>query len=189
MHGSLGALLHHSKSGLAFPELAPQGGEAPASHDIKLTMQKQKEDFWCWAATAVSLARHYDCTSTWTQCKLASIIKDKHCCLDPGPCNESSDLDTPLQVAGCFGGREDRPVSLSEIRNRIWNSRKAICIRIAWDNQGNGHFLAIGGYSIADEKLIVCDPATGTNYSIPYQDILTDFQGQPGAVWSHSYYT
>ena len=50
---------------------------------IPFTIQRQKVEFWCWAAVAASVSRHYTPASQWTQCLVANeVLGTGHCCLN-----------------------------------------------------------------------------------------------------------
>jgi hypothetical protein len=44
--------------------------EPDVSHNLGMRTQYQQSGLWCWIATAVSVDRFYDPSSSWTQCQV-----------------------------------------------------------------------------------------------------------------------
>jgi hypothetical protein len=151
------------RSGLAMAE----AGGAPPVVVTNFVMETQKFDQWCWAATAVSVARKYKPTSSWTQCKIASSFyaaqgEDLKCCSDDeDTCNRPQALSQVFPVTGNLAGNAiSDPIAFADLLKEL-KADRPVCVRIGWppDNE-LGHFIAVTGARTA---------ADGTRY-IDVQD-------------------
>lgn len=157
-------------------------------NQLRFTMQFQTQTNWCWAANAASIALFYDNSSTWTQCKIASIaMHPANCCTNPAPCNKPWLLDGALRITGNFV----EPIiygsiNLSEIEEQI-DAGQIVGTRIGW-NGGGGHFVSLYGYdnSGTEPFIFVADPIYGTSF-IKLSIFTNSYQAS--GRWTHSYLT
>jgi hypothetical protein len=172
----------------------PSRGAVPSLPGLKLSLsvQKQLQSNWCWAAVATSVALFYRSTSAWTQCRVASATLGRiDCCgpaaSDPLGCNQPYFLDMALITTGHFAAMQAARLTGSQVSAEVSGQRPIGC-RIEWTD-GSGHFLTIVGIQTM---------ASGTTYidvSDPiYLDARIAFQAFPslyqsGARWTHSYLT
>lgn len=171
-----------------FAALALVGGAAPGCQ-LSLTMQRQAESLWCWAAVTVSVSFFYSPASTWTQCSLVSAeLGNPSCCTDgsSSACNMTWTLDTALQRTNNLLRWFTGTVPAAGIRAEL-GALHPICSRIGWNN-GGGHFVAITGYQNDGvvEEVTVDDPFYGRSH-VALAVFVTAYQND--GVWTHSYYT
>jgi len=143
---------------------------------IKFDMQKQQHSNWCWAAVAVSVARHFDPDSTWCQCRLASRmakiekLKVAGCgtCPKstrvPEKCNRPWYLQKALAIVKRLAGKpEGSPLSFRKIKEHI-KAGRPVCTRILWGGGTAAHFVVISGCfktKSGDRWVDIEDPDSG----------------------------
>jgi len=132
-------------------------------------MQRQEQDRWCWAATAVSMTLFYTPSSSETQCGLAKALLDKvSCCGSGGPtvCNTKANLENALARTGVLDHPPDAGgVDITVIRNEIDNAR-VLCWRFQWAGGTAAHFGAIADYADgAIPQIRVFDPWLGVTWA------------------------
>jgi Papain-like cysteine protease AvrRpt2 len=161
---------------------------APSWTRLNFTMQHQLQDEWCWAATSVSVAGHYEQTA-WTQCTMVNAEKGLTTCCEDGSskaCDQPNVLDSPLSRAEVLDHKQSGPVGYDLIRQEI-DAGRPLAWRIAW-NGGGGHFAVIEGYqNSGDEWVAVDDPWYGA--SDVAVATLTGGTYQGRGSWSHTYFT
>jgi hypothetical protein len=67
---------------------------------IAYVQQGQLQSQWCWAAVSVSISRHYDAGTQWTQCNLVQQeLNQTTCCQDGSTeqCNQPWYLQRALR--------------------------------------------------------------------------------------------
>src|SRR6478752_7679431 len=140
--------------------VAPTAKRASRWARLTFEMQHQSQTEWCWAATSVSVSRHYDPESDWTQCAMVNAEKGLTvCCEDAAgdDCNEPNVLDRPLARAEVFDHKEGGSVSYDDGRREI-DAGRALAVRIGWEGGHRGHFVVIEGYrSVGEEWVAVED--------------------------------
>lgn len=167
------------------------GAPVPApSEKLDFTIQKQQQDYWCWAAVSASIANFYNAATSWTQCRIATVEKDAPCCEDGSSkeCNQAYALDQALERTDNLRDFLDRTLDASEIRTEIHQKSPLGC-RIAW-NATEGHFLVINGYEEPEGQLWVDveDPDRSFDASTyPYDEFANRYRGI--GRWTHSYLT
>lgn len=155
-------------------------------------LNDQGPTLWCWAAMGESIARYYDPTSGWTQCRLANRLRRSgeqgtDCCTGGGhQCNWMRTMDEVFDAIGHL--REPPrtgPIGFDEIVREIAQGRP-ICARVT--PQGQGHFVAIAGVERVGgvDKILVNDPARRDS-KVPYTEFLTYYEGL--SRWTHTYLT
>jgi hypothetical protein len=156
---------------------------------LDFTMQCQKQTQWCWAATSVSVAAHYDPHSRWSQCDMVNAEKGLDLCCREGAsnaCNKPNVLDSPLRRADVLDHKEPAPASFDAIRREI-DAGRPLAWRIRWDG-GGGHFAVIEGYQRDGEPWVaVEDPHWGSS-DVPVS-MLTGGSYQGTGRWTHTYFT
>jgi len=161
----------------------------PSWTRLSFTMQHQEQTEWCWAATSVSVARHYDARTTWTQCRMVGAEKQVDTCCEDGSsaaCNQPNVLDAPLSRAGALDHKDRGRADFDTIRREI-DAGRPLAWRVGWSG-GGGHFAVIEGYQEAgDEWVAVEDPWYGaSDVSVA---ALTDGVYQGSGSWTHTYFT
>ena len=150
---------------------------------LAFTMQRQKVEFWCWAAVASSVSRYYAPNSTWTQCAVANaeLGGGPDCCLnETSPaCNRMRTLESPLRLTGNLApnGVKDGPATTEQVRKQIRDARRPIGCGIQWSDL-RGHFVVIHGVSIDTNGVIwvaVADPRYGPS-EYPYDAFVTRYR-------------
>jgi len=178
----------------------PPVDASPKALSLIFAMQYQRQNQWCWAALAVSVAQYYTPTSTVTQCSMATwafgnAAKVDCCTAQAGPlypCNQPYQVDTALAYLGNLNPPTlNQSLLFSDVVNQIF-AATPIGIRIVWQGGGNvGHALCITGYdctdpSAANALIELKDPTYGAT--------LVTFVGFPanyhnGQAWTHTYLT
>lgn len=163
---------------------SPRGG-AGASRTLPLAMQPQEATFWCWAATATSVAHFYDAHSTWTQCALAGTCLSKSCCADHAPCDEVFVLDVPLRTTGNLQGAAFAgPATRAQVQTEI-DAGRVICCFVDWGDT-SGHFVAISGYDRSHDDVQIDDSFYGRSTK-PFDTFVASYQGK--GSWTFTYLT
>lgn len=166
------------------------GGGRPMR--LALTMRKQMQSDWCWAAVTEGVSTFYRTPSPWSQCSIAdAALGRQDCCTtggsDPDKCNKQFYLDVALDVVGHLRKIEPRGLTFPEIMIEIQKGQP-VCCRIEWRDR-SGHFLCvIGGFfgPSGDAYLRVSDPFY-LDADISFHDFASAYQ--TGASWTHTYFT
>jgi Papain-like cysteine protease AvrRpt2 len=156
-----------------------------------MTVERQQQTNWCWAATSKSVSEHYGSTA-WTQCLIANqALPRTDCCAggasDPARCNQPWFFDTALTVTANLAAMQSRALGFAEVQQEIGNDAP-VGARVGWHG-GGGHFMAITGWLVGesgDEYIAVSDPIYGET-QILFGDYADAYQS--GGDWTHSYLT
>jgi hypothetical protein len=166
---------------------------------IAFNMQKQLHSNWCWAAVAVSVARHFAPDSTWCQCRLASRMAklEKLKVAGCGTCRNSSGvsrkcdqpwyLDRALRIVKQLNGTPElTPLSFRQTVERI-KAGRPVCVRILWGAGPAAHFVVITGYlqTKSGSWVDVEDPDTGSSTWL-FEEFLSNYYYSQGA-WVDTY--
>jgi Papain-like cysteine protease AvrRpt2 len=188
----MSSLLAASRLPIALPPrdaaVDPIGPE-PSWSRLNFAMQHQEQTEWCWAATSVSVAAHYEPRSRWSQCRMVNAEKGLETCCREGAgesCNQPNVLDGPLRRAEVLDHKEAAPASFEAVRGEI-DAGRPLAWRIGWEG-GGGHFAVIEGYQRFGEPWVaVEDPWWGS--SDVAVSTLTGGSYQGTGRWTHSYFT
>jgi hypothetical protein len=155
---------------------------------MALVIQKQQMLNWCWAAVAVSVARHYFEGVTWTQCTFAWAMLNRaaydsgdqaHCCGSDDP----PECDKPFSLEQALRGVRLRPQVLSgpmKPFSAVHARLKAGCpipVMIDW-GKDQGHFVVLTDCKVTRsgvEKVFVGDPFFISAW-VSYSDFLAGYQ-------------
>ena len=168
---------------------------------IPLTVQKQENTEWCWAAVTVSINLVFRPLSTHTQCEVAGQILGRQCCpggksAASGPCNVPHELHPVLGHFHLLAADPIvKPLTFNHVKREIDGGRP-VCVLIKWlDKHGErtnrGHFIAIAGYRVTPsqkEFVSIGDPFYG-----PSEISYTSFSNPRGGyrdgrgVWFASF--
>ncbi|WP_415894229.1 papain-like cysteine protease family protein [Neptuniibacter sp. PT8_73] len=159
------------------------------SRHLNMTMQRQEQSNWCWAAVSVSTALFYDASFNGTQCELANwAFNTKTCCIDgtSATCDKPYYLDRALEHVGHLNQFVHRSFSMNEVSAQIDNGHP-LGVRIGWTG-GGGHFVVIDGYNTIStpNTIVIKDPWYGISV-MPYNGFPASYHG--GGDWTHSYTT
>ena len=160
---------------------------------LPFIMQRQRVDFWCWAAVASSVSHHYTPASPWTQCAVANaVLGTAHCCLDANSptCNRMSTLEGALRRTGNLppNGVKDGPATPDQLRAQIRDARRVVGCGIRWADL-RGHFVVVYGFSVDSNGALwvaVADPRYGPS-EYPYNAFVSRYR-ETGR-WMVSYVT
>lgn len=170
------------------PSEAPATIEVPpAARTLDLTMQKQRQDEWCWAAVSTSVTLFYAPASPWTQCTVVNAgLKQTGCCQDGASpsCNVAWFLDQALTIVGHLNQDFAGKLAMDLIAKEI-DAGRPVGLCIDWTG-GGGHFVAIDGYDLATQMIDVKDSIFGASY-IAYASFPVSYQG--GGSWGWTYLT
>jgi hypothetical protein len=162
-----------------------------------ISLQRQLQSEWCWAAITASISRHYDQDSPWCQCKLATRMtrSDKDCCSHPytrdiaHTCNQAQYLEKALRIVGRLAAPPVAgPLTFARIQKEVLAGRP-VCVRIAWPESTVGHFTLIYGCrrsKSGSQWLYVEDPLYGSSTWL-YSEFCRNYQ-YAGGRWSHTYH-
>jgi hypothetical protein len=150
--------------------------------------EEQKQDLWCWAAVACSVAGYPNGT-TWTQCGIAQrVLARQTCCASPSSCNVMDSLRDALAVTDCLGEHQQGPVDLETIRRQI-DVRRPVGIRVHRAD-GSAHVMAIVGYDDGRDDqcmLEIRDPWLARSDTVAYG--VLRHGTYRGGHWSDTYFT
>ena len=124
----------------------------------------------------------------WTQCEIVNAELGRNdCCSTPLPvgCNLQHPLGATLKRTGNLVGNPiASSVPMDDVAEEIRNGHP-ICVRVEWTTINNmGHFLAIIGYNIILDQLLVADPLFGESQSV-FSAFETNYLNK--GTWTHSY--
>jgi hypothetical protein len=166
---------------------------APSWVRLNFAMQHQCQDFWCWAATSVSVSVYYDPRAGWTQCAMVNAERELTTCCEDGAtraCDAPNKLSTPLRRADVLDRMHKGAVDYDVIRREI-DAGRPVGLRVEWsetNGTSKGHFIVIEGYqSSGDERVAVEDPQAGS-FDLPFTT-LTEGLYQGTGSWTHTYFT
>lgn len=163
---------------------SPMGGGGRATNVLPFDMQRQEQEFWCWAATTSSVSRHFNSASPWDQCEVASASLGSPCCSAPQPCDQPYTLDDPLSLTGNLYAL----LGSSDVRSNIEleiNAGRPVCCHISWMD-GSGHFVAVTGYDWNTDDVVIDDPLYGQQ-TVPFDTFVSSYRGT--GSWDFTYYT
>lgn len=155
--------------------------------ELALTIQKQKQDNWCWAAVAASTDAFYRGAAAQTQCQIASgeLGGNPNCCTKPDDCDRTSFLERALDKVGHLRGWSG-PESYDKASEEI-EAECPLGVRIQWNQGGGGHFVLVTGYDENRQVVTVKDPSNASTSIVAFQELQTSYLGL--GFWTHSYFT
>lgn len=177
---SLGAVL-----ALQAPAVAEQAG-TPRS-DLKLTMQEQQKDQWCWAASGNSVADFWGYQISQTEfCQVAHNESGQDCANEQGYLSDQQRVYDHLGFSDTGSYNDNgETLNFAGIKSEI-DAGRPIGTRIGWTS-GGGHMHVVHGYSDSNGGTVSYgDPWPDSNRynSMDYDAYLNngDFQ------WTHTVY-
>jgi len=181
----------------AVPDNGPVNAPLPrGSVTLSLSVQKQFQSNWGWAAIAASTARFYNPTHTATQCSLANYaFAQTTCCVNGASslCNQPYSLEQALRHVDHLNMSIQGALSAAQIIQEI-DARRPLIALIQW-NGGGSHYVMIHGYNTDTTVPGSVAPSTTISIADPwYGDTviaLADFPARykTGGTWSKSYTT
>ncbi len=153
---------------------------------------------WCWAATALGIARFYTGQAE-RQCAFAAkalkVTPQGSCCTnkDSGRCNRQWYLHSALRLVDCFDRYEEGPAGFPVVKAEIELDRP-LGVRVEWTEgkaAGGGHFVVVSGWSndaAGGEWARVRDPWGPAVEYYPIRECETAYGADDG-IWTHSYFT
>lgn len=167
--------------------------------DLTITVDIQRADNWCWAATTAAVRNHFVAwRNELTQCAVAGRRLGRDCCgAGAANCDVQSGLTLPLHEQHCFGRTIVGQIAFAEIAAEVAAGRP-VCARVVWDEgRGDGHFVVIDGVSEATGEIALEDsfhgPLVTTFDAFRRGYVRTLHQdGKPflqSALWTHTYLT
>jgi hypothetical protein len=177
----------------SYPLVALDDGSAGGNNAVSLTflVQDQLQTHWCWAAVASSVSLHYDPSSTWTQCALASAeFAPADCCKDGAAktCDQAWALNKALMRTGNLQFALGPSLAMSDICDQL-RANRPIGICVLWKN-GGAHFLAIRGAYVdrqGVDRLLLTDPVYGPS-DCPVA-VLSGYYQTDRGTWHDTYLT
>jgi hypothetical protein len=155
---------------------------------VPLDVEHQQRTNWCWAAIAVSLARHYG-TGAFTQDEVAAgvfgIMGSNAAHAVDDRANSVALLDDALRFVGCHASwTPGRPV-LADIARELAGKRPP-CVCLEWSS-GDAHYVVVTGCVGSSGELTIGDPLHGTSMQLFHAFPAT--YRSAGAVWRGVYWT
>ena len=141
-------------------------------------------DLWCWAAVAASVAEFKEHTPH-LQCTVASAVLVGEPCCGGGDCNRPARLEDALSSVGHFLFDQHASTTHARIRDEV-DAGNPVCVRVGWDDQLVGHFLAIIGYHDDGDSVVTVDPKYGLSPMISLQTLKSSYQGL--GQWTDTYF-
>jgi hypothetical protein len=171
------------------------GPAAYVEVEIQFALEKQLQNYWCWAATSVSVSHFFDPATSWTQCSLASCkFIGNNCCANPASaaCDQPFATREALRDLGNLGSILNTPAPFQTIMNEI-NASHPLACRMEWPG-GGAHVVTVYGFAQADydgvydQWVFVKDPGVGIGDS---QYLIAKFTRsyQGVGTWTASYLT
>ncbi|MER0483757.1 papain-like cysteine protease family protein [Streptomyces sp. Edi2] len=150
---------------------------------LKISMQKQVQDQWCWDASGLTIAKYWG-FNQYSQndfCRLAAQNSNLSCENQPATLDDMANAWSGMGLSNT-GNDLDRNASLSETANEI-SGRRPFAVRIGWTS-GGGHMNVIYGYDPSSRTIAVADPwpSTKTYKWWNYDDYVNNSSFQ----WTHS---
>jgi hypothetical protein len=160
---------------------------------IDFEMEPQVIEFWCWAAVAASVSRHYLASSTWTRCRVANAVLGLgQCCANQHSpsCNQMAPLENALSKTGNLvpNGVMNGPAPPAQVHNQI-NAGRVVGCGIRWIDGSGGHFVVVHGISRDSNGIVwvaVADPRYGPSQH-PYNTFVNSYRSK--GMWRRSYAT
>ncbi|WP_234326170.1 papain-like cysteine protease family protein [Streptomyces sp. NRRL S-337] len=150
---------------------------------LKIDMQKQVQDQWCWDASGLTIARYWGFRQYSQQdfCRLAAQNGNLSCDNQPATLDDVANGLANIGL-GDTGYGLDRNASFSETGKEI-DGKRPFAVRIGW-NSGGGHMNVIYGYDPSSHMIAVADPwqTTQTYTWWNFNDYVSNSRFQ----WTHS---
>ncbi|KPC64403.1 hypothetical protein ADL29_12645 [Streptomyces chattanoogensis] len=150
---------------------------------LKIDMQKQDQDQWCWDASGLTIAKYWGFNQVNQQdfCRLAAQNSNLSCDNQPATLDDVANGLANIGL-GDTGQGLDRSASFSEVGKEI-DGKRPFPVRIGW-NSGGGHMNVIYGYDPSSQMIAVGDPwqTTQTYTWWNYDDYVNNSKFQ----WTHS---
>lgn len=108
---------------------------APPNPLDSMTIDAQADSYWCWAAVALALIRHYTPQRVIDQCGTASLIKGQTCCCGAIPtyCQSPHPLQDAVRKVGHLSGRSQSSGSFWEVVLGEYEAgRPLACRMVGW---------------------------------------------------------
>ncbi|MFD2265415.1 papain-like cysteine protease family protein [Lacibacterium aquatile] len=157
----------------------------------ELVVEDQRQDNWCWAAVATSLAKYYDPNTPWTQETVANLELDRDDCQHSqtgGTCDKVRHLENVLKKMGMLAEWPTKyALPVGSVRKDI-EQGNPVGIRIGW-RDSKGHYaviVAISGDGL-DASYYVSDPMYDDGIC-SRKTLYGNYQGQGGG-WNESFRT
>ncbi|WP_371495012.1 C39 family peptidase [Kitasatospora sp. NBC_00374] len=162
---------------------SPTTTTSTTAKSLKISMQKQVKDQWCWDASGVTIAHFWGHTSVSQEefCKLAAQGTWVNCNNQPATLEDMANGLARLGLSSS-GRSLSRSASFAESSAEVTAGRP-FGVRIGW-RSGGGHMNVVYGYDTASSMIAVGDPWPSTqtytwwNYSTYVNN--NSFQ------WTHS---
>jgi hypothetical protein len=159
---------------------------------LRLKIDAQGQDNWCWAMVAVGVAHAFqDTDPQWVPCSVAKRVLAMECC----PEGDYESCDQPLELAAPLDGHMD-PSLINPQTDKTFglvqysiDNGIPIAVRLALPNTV-GHFVVISGYCLlgdGSQRIFVCDPQDGSRRREDFDGFLNGFGGKPR--WDQTYLT
>lgn len=148
-------------------------------------MEPQELGLWCWAAVSLSVEKYFNAATQFTQCAIATAVKQSNCCANKLSCNQADELQVALDRVGHFRQMLTGRLSFQDLRDSI-RAGFPVCARIGWIPSG-GHFVVITGYTVSNSGVpyvAIADPLYESR-TWSYDDFSFAYFGI--GSWTHTY--
>jgi hypothetical protein len=155
-------------------------------------IQQQLMTNWCWAASACSIAQHYQPASSCTQKSLVAQVLNMPICNTATPlpvllpCNKQIDISVALQRVGHF---REQALALEKSQIKQALSGGPICCQIVYPDTG-GHYVVVHDCTETNNQFYVsvADPYDGKSRTMLYEHLRTNYR-RVGGQWLRTYLT
>jgi hypothetical protein len=153
-----------------------------------LSLPRQQQVEWCWAAIAVGVEKYFDPSSTLRQCDIASSVTGNQCCGLAGgsvACNQPEKLQDALSSIGRLRAVLRRPLRFEEVQREI-DAGRPVAARVEWGS-GGAHFVLMDGYRILSSgarHVHVSDPLNSPS-EVDFDEFANQYHGD--GQWTGTY--
>lgn len=169
-----------------------------SSGELSFAMQYQEQTFWCWTATASSVADYYDTSTVHPQCFLAEWAFQNNTCCENGAteaCNRPFLTDLALIHLGNYSISSSGAAAFGKVADEV-DARRPVVAAIVWTTTNTGHAAAVTGYlevpgdplgyPFPTYYLKIQDPIYGTSWVL--YDVFCSHYHVSGS-WRYTYFT
>jgi hypothetical protein len=172
-------------------------GSPYRSHQLlAFTTERQHQRFWCWVATAVSVAAFHNVKRA--QCDVAQSVLRKEprfagvtlrCCAFAAPCDVQRSPELALQEVGHHASTDAGQPAFTTLDTEISTHRRPVVFRFRWNGFG-AHACVIYGVgqdSVGNDFLSLGDPRPSNNPTHVNYAAVSRYG--TGLTWTHTFWT
>ena len=169
---------------------------APAQQVLTISLTKQEQTNWCWAASSKAILDYYKFVKSqceiaeWTRTTALPDFGNTNCCVDPNQgCNQDnwnyghagSIQDILIHFGNLQNDGTNSPSTLEQITSDIQKNRLFV-IRLKWNNTTGAHFVV--GHGISGDNIYYMDPDSQDGFNLVKYSTMLD--GTNPGTWTHT---